>query len=58
MVDTPGSNTMSDGHEYRTKRWLPHADLILFVISADRPLSESERSFLQSIVHQRQQQTI
>ena len=49
LVDTPGTNTLAAGHEYRTKRWLPHADLILFVVSADRPFSESERSFLQSI---------
>jgi small GTP-binding protein len=55
LVDTPGSNTLSDGHEFRTKRWLPHADLILFVISADRPLSESERSFLQSMERYRKQ---
>jgi small GTP-binding protein len=55
LVDTPGSNSLSDGHEFRTKRWLPHADLILFVISADRPMSESERSFLKSMERYRKQ---
>lgn len=55
LVDTPGTNTLAAGHEYRTKRWLPLADLILFIISADRPLSESERSFLQSMERYRKQ---
>jgi tRNA U34 5-carboxymethylaminomethyl modifying GTPase MnmE/TrmE len=36
-------------HTERTLRLLPAADLILFVTSADRPFSDSERTLLKSI---------
>jgi len=36
-------------HTEQTKKMLPAADLILFVTSADRPFSDSERTLLQSI---------
>lgn len=49
LVDTPGTNSAWIDHTERTKKMLPAADLILFVTSADRPFSESERSLLQSI---------
>ena len=49
LIDTPGTNSAWLDHTERTKKMLPAADLILFVTSADRPFSESERSLLQSI---------
>lgn len=49
LIDTPGTNSTWMDHTERTLRLLPSADLILFVTSADRPFSESERTLLKSI---------
>ncbi len=49
LVDTPGVNAIVREHETITRRFLPRADLVLFVTSADRPFTESERAFLQAI---------
>lgn len=49
LIDTPGTNSTWMDHTERTLRLLPSADLILFVTSADRPFSDSERTLLQSI---------
>jgi small GTP-binding protein len=49
IVDTPGTNALDRAHEALTTDFVPRADLVLFVTSADRPLSESERVFLESI---------
>ena len=49
IVDTPGTNSVFTDHEILTKRFYPRADLVFFVTSADRPYSESERRFLESI---------
>jgi small GTP-binding protein len=49
LIDTPGTNSAWMDHTARTFRLLPSADLILFVTSADRPFSESERSLMKSI---------
>ncbi|KAL3939469.1 MAG: hypothetical protein SGBAC_005817 [Bacillariaceae sp.] len=49
LIDTPGTNSTWMDHTERTLRLLPSADLILFVTSADRPFSDSERSLLKSI---------
>ena len=49
FVDTPGTNALDRVHEALTTDYVPRADLVLFVTSADRPLSESERQFLESI---------
>ncbi|MDO9086651.1 MAG: dynamin family protein [Anaerolineaceae bacterium] len=49
IVDTPGTNAIVRKHEEITSQFVPRSDLVLFVTSADRPLSESERSFLQLI---------
>jgi small GTP-binding protein len=49
IVDTPGTNAIVREHEEITTEFVPRADLILFVTSADRPFSESERAFLQTI---------
>lgn len=49
IVDTPGTNAVVDGHQELTEAIIPRADLILFVTSADRPFSDSERAFLRQI---------
>jgi small GTP-binding protein len=49
FVDTPGTNAILRGHEALTRDFVPRADLVLFVTSADRPFSESERAFLEAI---------
>jgi len=49
VVDTPGTNAIIRGHEELTRNFVPRADLVLFVTSADRPFTESERGFLEQI---------
>ncbi|MDQ1300142.1 MAG: hypothetical protein QG637_59, partial [Chloroflexota bacterium] len=49
IVDTPGVNAIMRQHQQITEEFLPRADLILFLTSADRPFSETERLFLQRI---------
>ena len=49
IVDTPGTNAIIRKHEQLSQGFVPRADLILFVTSADRPFSESERQFLEEI---------
>jgi GTP-binding protein EngB required for normal cell division len=49
IVDTPGTNALDRRHEAITSDYVPRADLVLFVTSADRPFSESERAFLERI---------
>lgn len=49
LIDTPGTNAVVAKHEQLTQRFVPRADLILFVTSAERPLSESESVFLSKI---------
>jgi small GTP-binding protein len=49
IVDTPGTNAVLREHEELTRDFVPRSDLVLFVTSADRPFTESERSFLAQI---------
>ena len=49
IVDTPGTNAIIREHELITEQFAPRADLVLFVTSADRPFSESERAFLEKL---------
>lgn len=49
IVDTPGTNAIFREHERLTNEFVPQADLVLFVTSADRPFTESERVFLENI---------
>jgi small GTP-binding protein len=49
IVDTPGTNAIIREHEEITSLFVPRSDLILFVTSADRPFTESERLFLEQI---------
>ena len=49
IVDTPGTNAILREHERLTADFIPRSDLVLFITSADRPFTESERAFLQTI---------
>ncbi|KAF2325170.1 hypothetical protein GH714_024821 [Hevea brasiliensis] len=46
IVDTPGTNVILQRQQRLTEEFVPRSDLLLFVISADRPLTESEVDFL------------
>ncbi|GGJ26434.1 dynamin family protein [Deinococcus roseus] len=47
LVDTPGTNAVIRRHQTITEGFLPRADLVLFITSADHPFTESERQFLE-----------
>uniref|UniRef100_A0A7C2G5P8 GTP-binding protein n=1 Tax=Thermus islandicus TaxID=540988 RepID=A0A7C2G5P8_9DEIN len=49
LVDTPGTNALLESHQVLTEGFLPRADLVLFVTSADRPLTRSEAEVLHLI---------
>jgi small GTP-binding protein len=49
IVDTPGTNAIIREHEALTTQFVPRSDLVLFITSADRPFTESERLFLEDI---------
>ncbi len=49
IVDTPGTNAIHREHEAITREFVPRSDMVLFVTSADRPFTESERAFLSGI---------
>ena len=49
IVDTPGTNAVIRRHEVLTSEFVPRSDLVLFITSADRPFTESERAFLERI---------
>ena len=49
IVDTPGTNAIVREHERITAEFVPRSDLVLFVTSADRPFTETERAFLEQI---------
>ena len=50
IVDTPGTNVVIRYHERLTDEFVPRSDLVLFATSADHPLTESERQFLERIL--------
>jgi small GTP-binding protein len=49
IVDTPGTNAILREHERLTTEFVPRADFVLFVTSADRPFTETERAFIDTI---------
>src|SRR5512140_1828403 len=50
VVDTPGTNAIIRHHERLTDEFIPRSDMILFITSADHPVTESERQFLDRIL--------
>ena len=49
IVDTPGTNVILERQQRLTEEFIPRADLVLFVLSADRPFTESEVKFLKYV---------
>jgi GTP-binding protein EngB required for normal cell division len=49
LVDTPGIGSAYEHNSDITHRYLPQADAVLFVTSADQPMSRAELDFLTSI---------
>lgn len=49
VVDTPGTNAIIRKHEQISENFVPRSDLVLFITSADRPFTESERNFLDKV---------
>lgn len=49
IVDTPGTNVILERQQRLSEEFVPRADLVLFVMSADRPMTESEVTFLRYI---------
>lgn len=49
IVDTPGTNVILERQQRLTEEFIPRADLVLFVLSTDRPFTDSEVKFLQYI---------
>ena len=49
IVDTPGTNAIIRRHEELTRTFVPRSDMVLFITSADRPFTESEREFMETI---------
>ena len=50
LIDSPGTNAIIRRHELLTTEYVPRSDLVLFTTSAERPLTESERQFLEKIL--------
>lgn len=50
FVDSPGTNALNREHERLTVDYVPRSDHVLFISSADRPMTESERQFLERIL--------
>ena len=49
IVDTPGTNSIVQEHDELTMNFIPQSDFIIFVMSVDRALTDSERDFLELI---------
>lgn len=49
IVDTPGTNVILERQQRLTEEFIPRADLVLFVLSADRPFTDSEVRFLKYV---------
>lgn len=50
LVDTPGMGSLYASHAYVTNRFVPDADAVIFLMDTNRPVLESEISFLKKIV--------
>lgn len=49
VVDTPGTNAVIERHQVLTEEFVPRSDLVIFVTSAERPFTQSERQFLEKV---------
>ena len=57
IIDTPGTNAVLREHERLTREFVPRADIVVFVTSADRPFPESERN-LMALIHAWRRRTV
>jgi GTPase SAR1 family protein len=51
IVDTPGTNSIEGEHQQITERFVPIADLVIFVFSAMNPWAASAWQFLERVHH-------
>lgn len=51
IVDTPGTNTISEHHQDITERFIPKSDLVVFVFEAKNPYRQSAWDFF-NYIHQ------
>lgn len=58
IVDTPGTNTIIAHHQEITERFIPHADLIVFVFEAKNPYRQSSWSFFDFVHNEWHRKTI
>lgn len=49
VVDTPGTNSVESQHQEITERFMPSADMVLFVFSAMNPWGASAWQFLEKV---------
>lgn len=49
IVDTPGTNSIESEHQQITERFVPNADLVVFVFSAMNPWGASAWQFLEKV---------
>ena len=49
LVDTPGIGSVYDHNTETALRYVPRADAVLFVASADQPMSRAETEFLKDV---------
>ncbi len=52
IVDTPGTNTMEKGHQQITEDFIPNSDLIIFVLFAKNPHTQSAWKLLDFVKEQ------
>ncbi|MEM0897593.1 MAG: dynamin family protein, partial [Verrucomicrobiota bacterium] len=49
IVDTPGTNSIAEGHQEITERFIPMADLVIFVFSVTNPWGATTWEFIEQI---------
>lgn len=49
IVDTPGANSVAPDHEAITREYIPHGDLVLFVLPARNPHTQSAWDLLRFV---------
>ncbi len=49
LVDTPGIGSIHEHNTRLTQEYIPNADAVVFVFSADPPLTEQEKAFIELV---------
>ena len=57
IVDTPGTNSVAKGHQSITERFLPVADLLLFVFPVSNPWGAATWQFISRLAEEQLQNT-